>query len=696
MTCIAGVRPCTHYDNKRTTPQNAAGEELELSDPLPSRPGEPNCDTVPKLLLRNAVTYGERPAFREKSLGIWQTWTWAQALEEIRALSIGLYVLGLKRGETLAIVGDNRPRLYWAFTAAQALGAVPVPVYQDSVADEMAYVLAHAETAFAVAENQEQVDKVQSIADRVPTLRYIAYCDPRGLKGYDHSQLKSFEDIQEIGRQELLKSPAIDTWWRAEIAQGKGSDISVMLYTSGTTGKPKGVMLTHENVVVSGQNANLFDRYTADDTMIAYLPMAWVGDHIFSYGQAYAAGICVACPESPDTAVADRREIGPSSFFAPPRVFENMLTQIMVRMEDAGPTKKAMFKYFLEVAKRAGEKRLNGESIPTGDRILYWIGDKLVYAPLRNRMGLSNLRVAYTAGEAIGPELFSFFRSLGINLKQLYGQTEASVFITLQPDGEVYPETVGKPGPGVVIKIDTNGEVLFKSPGVFQRYYKNDEATAETKTSDGWVRTGDAGFIDTRGHLCIIDRAKDVGRLNNGAIFAPKYLENRIKFFPEVKEAVAFGHGRDMVTMFINIDLVTVGNWAERNNVIYASYQELAAHPDVKTMIEKRVDELNASLAKEPRVAASQIRRFLILPKELDADDGELTRTQKVRRTFIADRYQPFIKALYDGSKNASIRTEVTFEDGRKGMIEGAADIIDMQPHAIAAREPARVMEAAE
>jgi long-chain acyl-CoA synthetase len=662
---------------------------------MPTSPtAQPALDTVPKLLLRNAVTFADRPAFREKDLGIWQTWSWAQALDEIRALSVGLYILGLKRGETLAIVGDNRPRLYWAFCAAQALGAIPVPMYQDSVADEMAYVLTHAETAFAVVENQEQVDKLQSIETSVPSLRYIAYCDPRGLKGYDHARLKSYAEIQEIGREELRRNPQLDAWWRGEIAIGRGSDISVMLYTSGTTGRPKGVMLSHANVVVSGQNANLFDHYTADDTMIAYLPMAWVGDHIFSYGQAFAAGICVACPESPDTTVEDRREIGPTSFFAPPRVFENMLTQIMVRMEDAGPVKKRMFKYFLGVAKRAGEKRLNGESIPAGDRLLYWIGDKLVYAPLRNRMGLSNLRVAYTAGEAIGPELFSFFRSLGINLKQLYGQTEASVFITLQPDGEVYPETVGKPGPGVDIRIDDKGEVLFKSPGVFQKYYKNDAATAETKTQDGWVHTGDAGFIDTRGHLCIIDRAKDVGRLNSGAIFAPKYLENRLKFFPEIKEAVAFGHGRDMVTMFINIDLVTVGSWAERNNVIYASYQELAAHPEVRKIVEARVDELNASLAKEPRVAQSQIQRFLILPKELDADDGELTRTQKVRRTFIADRYQPFIKALYDGSKHAGIRTEVTFEDGRKGIIEGEADIVDMKPHPSA--PPELLREAAE
>ena len=464
-----------------------------------------------------------------------------------------------------------------------------------------------------------------------------------------------------------------------------------MLYTSGTTGRPKGVMLTHANVVLSGRNANKFDHFTPDDSMIAYLPMAWVGDHIFSYGQSFAGALCVACPESPDTVTEDRREIGPSYFFAPPRVFENMLTQIMVRMEDAGRLKKAMFNYFLKVARRSGEAILDGRPVSFGDRLRYRLGDLMVYAPLRNRMGFSNLRVAYTAGEAIGPELFSFFRSLGINLKQLYGQTEASVFITLQPNGEVYPETVGRPGPDVEIRIAESGEVMFKSPGVFLKYFKNDEATAETKTADGWVHTGDAGFIDQRGHLRIIDRAKDVGRLNNGALFAPKYIENRLKFYPEVKEAVAIGHARDFVTAMINIDLTSVGSWAERNNVIYASYQELAAHPQVYEMIERRVDELNKALSAEEMVAGSQIRRFLILHKELDADDGELTRTLKVRRSFIADRYAPLMQALYDGSQRCQIKTEVTFEDGRKGVIEGDVRIVDMKtyPPAAAVKEAA-------
>lgn len=634
-------------------------------------------DTVPKLLLRNAARYGDRPAMRYKDLGIWQSWTWAQMRSEIRDLALGLRKLGLERGETVAIVGDNRPRLYWTFCAVQSLGGIPVPVYQDSVADEMAYVLEHAEVRMAVVADQEQVDKIISIAERVPSLRRMIYDDPRGLKDYDHGRLHNFSAVQKLGREEQAKNPKAENWWLDEVAKGTGADVSVMLYTSGTTGRPKGVMLTHDNVVLSGRNANLFDKFTPDDTMLAYLPMAWVGDHIFSYGQAYDGALCVACPESPETAIEDRREIGPTYFFAPPRVFETTLTQMTVRMQDAGSFKKAMFDYFMGVARRSGANILDGKPVSLIDRVLYRIGDILVYAPLRNRMGFSNLRLAYTAGEAIGPELFRFYRSLGINLKQLYGQTEASVFITLQPDGEVYPETVGKPGPDIDIKIADSGEVLFKSPGVFLKYYKNDEATQSTKTADGWVHTGDAGFFDSRGHLVIIDRAKDVGKLNDGAVFSPKYLENRIKFYPEVKEAVAFGHGRDYVAMFINIDLTSVGNWAERNNVSFASYQELAGHPQVIEMIARRVSELNKGLASEPRTAASQIRRFIVLHKELDADDGELTRTQKVRRSFIADRYGPLVKSLYDGSKTATISVEVVFEDGRKGRIEGTMQVVD-------------------
>jgi long-chain acyl-CoA synthetase len=641
-------------------------------------------NTFPKLLIHNAAVRGAKPALRHKDLGIWQAWTWSQVFEEVRAFAVGLEELGLKRGDKLAIIGANKPRLYWAMCAAQSLGAIPVPLYADSVAEEMAYVLEHAEVSIAVAENQEQVDKIISVSERLPGLTHVVYDEPRGLRDYDHSRLTWIDEVQAIGR-EKLKDPARQERWEQQVADGKGSDLAIILYTSGTTGRPKGVMLTQDNVLISARNGNLFDHLGEDEEVIAYLPLAWVGDHIFSYAQSYVAGFCVNCPEAGETVVEDRREIGTTYAFAPPRIYENLLTLTMVRMEDAGAFKRRMFHFFIDFARKWGEKILNGERVPLYARLIYTLGDILVYAPMKNRYGFSRIRVGYTAGEAIGPEIFRFYRALGINLKQLYGQTEASVYITAQPDGEIYADTVGKPNIDVDVKVDENGEVLFKSPGVFVGYYKDPEKTAETKTPDGWVRTGDAGFFDAKtGHLKIIDRAKDVGRLKDGTLFAPKYIENKLKFYPNIKEAVAYGDKRDYVAVMLNIDLVAVGSWAERNNVVYGSYQELAGHPRVYEMIEKHVAEVNRSLVEEGAMAGAQIKRFLILHKELDADDGELTRTQKVRRGFIAERYQPLVTALYDGSKEADISTEVTFEDGRKGVIAARVKIKDMKT------EPAR------
>ncbi|MGI9483012.1 MAG: AMP-binding protein [Hyphomicrobiales bacterium] len=639
-------------------------------------------DTLPKILLRNAEKFADRPSMREKNFGIWQTWTWADALDEIRALSVGFTVIGLKRGDKVAIVGDNRPRLYWAMVAAQAVGAVPVPVYQDSVAEEMGFVFDHAGVSFAVVENQEQVDKVLEISETYEGLNHIIYDEERGLQKYDKTQLHSFETIQELGRKALADGAG--SAWLEEIGKGSGSDVAIMLYTSGTTGAPKGVVLSQDNIVISARNGNEFDSLNELEETVAYMPMAWVGDHIFSIGQAFCAGYCVNCPESPETAIDDRREIAPTYFFATPRVFETLLTVIMVQMEDAGKLKKKMFDYFMAHARNVGEPILNGESVAFTDKLLYWLGELLVYGPLKNRMGFTRLRVGYTAGEAIGPEIFRFYRSLGLNLKQLYGQTEASVYVTAQPDGEIRADTVGKPAPGVEIKIDEkSGEVLYRSPGVFQEYFKNPEATEETKTKDNWVRSGDAGIFDETGHLKIIDRAKDVGKLKDGTLFPPKYIENKLKFFPNVKEVVAFGHGRDNVTAFVNIDLTAVGSWAERHNVNYASYQELAANPDVYKMIENHVDEVNRELAHEPGLAGAQIKRFLILHKELDPDDGEITRTNKVRRSLVSDRYAPLVKALYDLKKNRQkIKTDVTFEDGRRGILEGDIEIRDMNLHA--------------
>jgi long-chain acyl-CoA synthetase len=648
-------------------------------------------DTFPKLLIHNAATRGRRVSMRHKDLGIWQSWTWAEVLDGVRAFSVGLAEIGLKRGDKFAVVGSNRPRLYWAMCAGQALGAIPVPIYADSVADEMAYVLEHAEVAVVVAEDQEQVDKVLSIAARVPTLRHMVYDEPRGLRDYDRAKLSWIDDVQKVGREKLGQTGRLAAW-EASVAQGAGADLAVILYTSGTTGRPKGVMLTYDNIIISARNGNLFDGLGENEEVIAYLPLAWVGDHLFSYAQHYVAGFCVNCPEAGETVIEDRREVGTTYAFAPPRVFENLLTLTMVRMEDAGALKRRMFHYFIDHARKWGEKILNKEPVPLTARLIYRLGEVLVYAPLKNRFGLTYIRVGYTAGEAIGPEIFRFYRSIGVNLKQLYGQTEASVYITAQPDGEIYADTVGKPNIDVDVKIADNGEVLFKSPGVFQGYYKDPEKTAETKTADGWVHTGDAGFFDPKtGHLKIIDRAKDVGRLQDGSLFAPKYIENKLKFFPNIREAVALGNGRDDVTAMLNIDLVAVGSWAERNNVVYGSYQELAGHPKVYEMLEKHVDEVNKSLVEEGVMANAQIKRFLVLPKELDADDGELTRTMKVRRGLIAERYGSLVTALYNGASVADVSTEMTFEDGRKGTLAAHVAIRAMQTYPV----PAKAMEKA-
>ena len=636
----------------------------------------PPADTFPKLLLDNAARLADQAAVREKAFGIWQVWSWRRMRSEIFAFAAGLDALGFAPGDKLAIIGRNRPRMYWGMTAAQCLRGIPVPVYQDSVAEEMEYVLAHAEVKFVLAEDQEQVDKVLEIAANraggLPGIEKIIYDDGHGLADYAKDRLHDFAAVQQRGRELLVRNP---TLLDASIAAADGTDTAIILYTSGTTGRPKGVVLSNDNIIITSRNSVERDGLTAEEETLSYLPMAWVGDNIFSYGQAYVAGFCINCPENETTVALDLREIGPTYYFAPPRIFENLLTSVMIRMEDAGKFKQNLFHYFLEVAHKVGGRILGGEPVNFWDRLKYQLGDLLIYAPLKNTMGFSRIRLAYTAGEAIGPEIFDFYRSLGINIKQLYGQTEAAVFVTMQPDGEVYADTVGVPAPQVEVKIADDGEVIYRGPGVFQSYFKDAKATKKTKDREGWVKTGDAGYFDDHGHLKIIDRATDVGKLTGGALFAPKYLENKLKFFPQIQEAVTFGNQRDFVTAFVNIDLDAVGNWAERNNIPYASYQELAAQRQVYEMIKSNIEKVNRDLAADSRLCASQIRRFLILHKELDPDDGEMTRTRKVRRTIIFDKYQALIDALYADKTHCHIRTEVTFEDGRTGFIEADLEI---------------------
>jgi long-chain acyl-CoA synthetase len=640
-------------------------------------------DTFPKLLMHHARERGHRPAIREKHLGIWQTWTWREFADEVRALARALAAEGLRRGDHVALVSDNRPRLYAAMCAVQCLGGVPVPLYQDAVAEEMAFPIQNAEIGVAFAEDQEQVDKLLEILPRCPGLRRIYYDDPRGLRHYKQPQLRAYEELLAAGRQ------SDQSLVEEEIGKGQGGDVAGMFFTSGTTAAPKGVVHTHASLLGPARTAAQMEKLDDRDAILAYLPPAWIGQNIFSCAQAFVTGYCICCPESPETVMADMREVGPTYYFAPPRVLEALLTQVSIRMDDASSMKRWLYQRFMGVAGRVGGALLDGKPVGLLDRLLYGLGDVLVYGPLRNVLGMSRVRVGYTAGEAIGPDLFRFYRSIGINLKQLYGSTETAVFVCIQPNGQVRSDTVGPAVPGVELRFTPQRELLIRSEGLFREYYKNPEATRAAKDAEGWFHTGDAGFFDHEGHVRIIDRVKDVGALADGTLFAPKYLENKLKFFPYIKEAVCFGHQRERVCAFINIDAEAIGNWAEKRNMPYSGYTDLASRDEVYELVRGCIEQVNADLAGEPEIANSQIHRFLILHKELDADDGELTRTRKVRRGYIGEKYEPLLKALYSSDSMVHVNAQVRYEDGRTGTYSADLKIRDAKTFAPAAAKQA-------
>ncbi|MBI2736418.1 MAG: AMP-binding protein [Rhodospirillales bacterium] len=633
--------------------------------------------TLPKLLQRNAEQDPKGPGIREKSRGVWQTFTWTGYRDQMRDLALGLAATGFKRGDKLSVVGDNRPQLYIAQLAAQVLGGVSVPVYQDSIASELVYVLNHAETSIIVAEDQEQVDKALSLKDKLPKLRWVIYDDPRGLSFYDDPILRSYDSVLEEGRKFGVANPG---FYDAELAAGGADDLAMIAYTSGTTGNPKGAMLSHRNMIATAEAFIEVNDVKQGDNWLSYLPMAWVGDAAFTLGMALISRLTVNCPESPETVQRDLRELGPDAMLAPPRIWENMLTLMQIKGSDASPMKRRVFEHFRGLAERCELKRSDGKPLSLADRLGLAFGELLVYGPVRDQLGLRKARWCYTGGAPLGPDTYRFFRSFGINLKQVYGATEASALIACQADAEANPNTVGRPIPRIEVKIDDRGEVLLKGSNVFKGYFKQDEVTRDTVTADGWLKTGDAGFFDKQGHLVIIDRAKDVGKLSDGSAFAPQFIENKLKFSPFIREAVAFGDQRAFVVAMIAIDMQTVGTWAEKQGLAYTSFMDLSRKPEVAGMIGAEIAKANATL---PDV--QQVKRYLLLNKELDADDAEMTRTRKVRRRFVAEKYAGVIDAFYGGASSVDVTMEITFEDGRKSTLNSTIAI-----HGNAATEPAR------
>ena len=630
----------------------------------------PDVGTLPRLLQRNARERGDRPALREKDRGIWQTWNWREYHDHVRDFALGLASLGFTRGERLSVIGDNRPRLYAAQVAAQCLGGVPVPVYQDSIARELVYVWNHADVSVIVAEDQEQVDKVLGLKAELPAVRLVIYDDPRGMLHYRHDWLLSFGDVEERGRRFAQEHPEL---FDTEIAKGSADDVAMICYTSGTTGNPKGAMLTHANAIEIAKTFASTEDVRPNDDCLAYLPMAWAGDAVYTLFASLWVGFCANCPESPETVQRDLREVGPTTVLAPPRIWENMLTSVQVRAADAPAVKRKTFEYFRGVAERAEALRSDGKPVPLGLRLACALGEFFVYGPVRDQLGLRRARWALTGGAPLGPDTFRFFRSIGVNLKQVYGSTETTGLVSLQPNHEANPTTAGRPCAGIDVKIGERGEVLVKGPCVFKGYLKNDEATREVIDPEGWFHTGDAGFIDPRGHLVIIDRAKDVGARQDGTPFAPQFIENKLKFSPFIREAMALGHDRPFVAAMIAIDPTTVGTWAERRGLPYTSYMDLSGKAEVREVIREEVAKCNATLPE-----STKIRRFLLLTKDFEADDAEMTRTRKLRRRHVVEKYAALIDALYGSQRDVEVTTAITYEDGRQAQIRSRVVIEDI------------------
>ncbi len=626
-------------------------------------------ETLPQFLYEHAQRTPHRTALRERLYGIWQTLTWREYYEHVKYFALGLVSLGLQPQETIAIIGDNRPEWLIAELAAQSVGAKSVGVYQDSIASEVVYILNHADVTFVVVEDQEQVDKILEIWPQLHGVRKVIYYDPKGLRNYTEEFLMYFPQVEALGREYEKAHPG---WFEERLSQGRGEDIAILSTTSGTTANPKLAMLTHKSMLSMGRNLMKVDSLTPQDNFVSFLPLAWIGEQMMVMSCGLQIGFTINFPEEPETVQHDLREIGPQVMFSPPRIWESLVSQVQVKIEDTTALKRAMYNWAMRIGYRMADTRFRKETPSPWLRLLYFLADWLVFQEIKDQLGLRHLKRAYTGGAALGPDTFRFFHALGVNLKQIYGQTEINGIAVLHRDGDIKFQTVGTPIPETEVKIDESGEILMRSPAVMLGYYRNPEATAEA-LRDGWLHSGDAGYFDEDGHLVVIDRVKDVMTLHDGTKFSPQFIENKLKFSPYIKEAVVFGGDWPYVTAMINIDFANVGKWAEKHQIAYTTYTDLSQKPEVYRLIRKHVEQANADLPP-----AARIQRFLLLHKELDADDAELTRTRKVRRRLIAQRYADLISALYSHSSYVDVETTITYQDGRTAKIQTRVSIESM------------------
>tara|TARA_A100000164_G_scaffold148862_1_gene132087 strand:- start:589 stop:2550 length:1962 start_codon:yes stop_codon:yes gene_type:complete len=628
-------------------------------------------DTFPKLLLHHSKINPSAPAYRQKSLGIWQTLTWLEASETAELIALGLQSIGLKRDDKVAIIGQNTSSLYVCFTAIQAIGAIPIPLYPDSNAEEMEEILKQSEIKGAICQDQEQVDKIEQLKHEIPSIEFIAYEESRGMRNYDSDQLYSMETVKQAGKEQRIKNS--DSFIN-EVSRGTGSDLAIIIYTPGTTGAPKGVMLSYEALRESARLAADQDNIGPNENILAYLPLAWIGDHFISYAQHYVAGYTINCPESPDTLFSDLKDIGPSYFMAPPRIFERLVTQVSSRVQSASGIVNSVYHYFMGLAERVGAKILEGKPVGTLDRLFYGLGNMVIYGPIRNNLGFNHIKVAYTGGAPISDEVFSFYRSIGVNLKQIYIQTESSGYAFLQPNENVLSNSVGTAGPEVEFKVDQKGEIIYRSPGNFMGYYKNDKETKKILDKDGWIKSGDFGTINDNGHLSVIDRLVDKGKINSALIFTPQSIENKLKQSLFIQDAIVSGNGKDFVTAIIVVDPESLGSHLEKAGVGFSGYIDLSQQDMGFDLIKKDIDKLNEELGKTETFSALQVKRFTILHKQLDSIDGELTQTGKLRRKEVNKRFKKVIDALHSEKDTVELasnpKTEKSAGKGRKVVLK--------------------------